>query len=133
MCFKRYLRTSPKAHLKLPVELQEIVIGTILGDLGVERPSPRSNTRLHFKQTDKKKEYIAHLYLLFQEFCGSPPKFMSYFDERPAKMKEYGSVKFNTLSLPCFNVFRELFYNLDGVKIIPLNLGDLLTARGLAY
>lgn len=64
---RRYIRTSPKAHLNLPVELQEVVIGTILGDLGVERPSPRSNTRLHFKQTDKKKEYIAHLYLLFQE------------------------------------------------------------------
>lgn len=48
-------------------------------------------------------------------------------------MKEYGAVKFNTLSLPCFNVFRELFYNSDGIKIIPSNLEDLLTARGLAY
>lgn len=130
---RRYIRTSAKSHLVLPVGLQEVVIGSILGDLGVERPNPKCNTRLQFKQTNKNIEYITHLYSLFQEFCGTPPKFMSRFDERPNKMKEYGSVKFNTLSLPCFNIFRETFYNLDGVKIIPFQLGELLTARGLAY
>ena len=128
----RQIRTSAKAHLKVSAELEEVIIGTILGDLGVERPNPRCNTRLQFKQTSKKEVYVAHMYLLFKEFCGSPPKFMSRFDARPSKMKEYGSVKFNTFSLPCFNVYRELFYSSDGVKIIPSNLGDLLTARGLA-
>ena len=33
----------------------------------------------------------------------------------------------------CFNIFRDLFYNEKGCKIIPHNLEDLLTARGLAY
>ena len=58
---------------------------------------------------------------------------MSNFDNRPNKMKEYTSIKFQTLSLPCFNKYRELFYNLDGVKFIPKNLENLLTERGLAY
>jgi LAGLIDADG DNA endonuclease family len=68
---------------------------------------------------------------------------MSKFDSRPDKMKEYGAIKFVTLSLPlvldcpkaraCFNIYRELFYNSEGKKIIPENLEELLTARGLAY
>ena len=56
---------------------------------------------------------------------------MSKFDNRPNKMKEYSSIKFQTLSLPCFNKYRELFYNQEGIKYIPSNLE--LTERGLAY
>ena len=48
-------------------------------------------------------------------------------------MKTYHSVKFQTLSLPCFNKYRELFYNSDGIKIVPNNLESLLTEKGLAY
>ena len=73
------------------------------------------------------------MYILFKEFCNSPPLFMSKFDERPTKNKEYTAIKFQTASLSCFNVYRELFYNSEGKKIIPLNLGELLTERGLAY
>lgn len=64
------------------------------------------------------------MYLLFQEFCGSKPLEMSSFDNRPNKMKEYSSalpserIKFQTLSLPCFNKYRELFYSLNGSLIV---------------
>jgi len=44
---------------------------------------------------------------------------MSNFDNRPNKMKEYTSIKFQTLSLPCFNKYREMFYTNNGIKIIP--------------
>lgn len=40
------------------------------------------------------------------------------------------SMYFRTLAMPCLNYYHELFYN---VKIIPRNLEELLTARGLAY
>lgn len=73
------------------------------------------------------------MYELFQEFCGSKPLVMSKFDSRPNKNKEYGAIKFQSLSLPCFNIYRELFYNSEGQKILPSNLEDLLTARGLAH
>ncbi len=58
---------------------------------------------------------------------------MSSFDSRPAKNKTYSSIKFQTLSLPCFNKYRELFYNSEGVKIIPSDLENLLTHVSLAY
>ena len=127
----RNYRTSKKAHLELSNELNEVMIGSMLGDLTAEKPSLNSNTRLQFKQSLKNRLYIEHLYLLFQEFCGSKPLIMSKFDNRPNKMKEYSSIKFQTLSLPCFNKYRELFYNQEGIKYIPSNLE--LTERGLAY
>lgn len=61
---------------------------------------------------------------------------MSRFDSRPNKNKEYTAKKFNLLrqaSLPCFNIYRELFYNSEGKKVLPENLAELLTAKGLAY
>lgn len=36
------------------------------------------------------------------------------------------------MQLPCFNIFREMFY-LDGIKIVPVDIYNNLTAVGLAY
>ena len=36
------------------------------------------------------------------------------------------------MQLPCFNEYRELFYELN-VKIVPANIYELLTPRGLAF
>ena len=44
---------------------------------------------------------------------------MSRFDNRSKKNKEYSSIKFQTASLPCFNIYRELFYNSEGKNIFP--------------
>jgi hypothetical protein len=54
------------------------------------------------------------------------------FDFYPRTGKVYNSIRFSTLSLPCLNNYYELFYK-DGRKIIPNNISELLTARGLAY
>jgi hypothetical protein len=45
----------------------------------------------------------------------------------------YSSIQFATLSLPCFNYYKALFYNSENKKIVPLNIGNLLTPIGLAY
>jgi hypothetical protein len=34
--------------------------------------------------------------------------------------------------MPCFNYYKDLFY-INTKKVIPLNIGKLLTSRGLAY
>jgi len=46
--------------------------------------------------------------------------------------KIYSSIRFKTYSLPCFNELYILFY-LDGRKIVPLNIAELLTPLVLAY
>jgi hypothetical protein len=71
-----------------------------------------------------------HLYSLFEAYCGTPPRDNSNFDSRTGK--HYGRLTFTTLSSPIFNEFRELFYP-NGTKAVPSNLGDILTARSLAY
>lgn len=46
--------------------------------------------------------------------------------------KVYSSIWFNTYTLPCFVPLYELFY-VDGSKVVPSNIAELLTALGLAY
>ena len=88
---------------------------------------------MQFKQSIKNKVYIEHLYSLFENFCNSIPKMNTYVDNRLGKKELNESIKFWTLSLPCFNEFRELFYDKTGQKRIPIRLYDLITARSLAY
>lgn len=58
------------------------------------------------------------------------PQSRTILDKRTNK--SYSSISFTTMQLPCFNEYRNLFYNLD-VKIVPENIYDLLTPRGLAH
>jgi hypothetical protein len=47
--------------------------------------------------------------------------------------KTYSAISFTTMQLPCFNGFRVLFYDLNKKKIVPENIRELLTPRGLAF
>lgn len=123
---------SAKAHLTVPQELHDIIIGSMLGDLSAEKPNKNCNTRLQFKQSIVNKIYLEHLYDLFKNFCNTK-LVMSKFDNRPTKKKEYHAIKFQTLSLPCFNIYRELFYDFNGKKVLPENLENMLTPKGLAF
>lgn len=102
-----------------------------MGDLTVQKPSINSNVRLRFKQGSVHKEYIFYLYELFKSYCLSAPKFYSQKpDKRTGEI--YTKISFNTLSLPCFNTIYNLFY-LDGKKIIPSNINELITVLTLCY
>lgn len=46
--------------------------------------------------------------------------------------KTYSAISFTTMQLPCFNEFKEMFYELN-VKRVPSNIYELLTPRGLAF
>ena len=104
----RLYRKSANYDLELNVELKEIIIGLMLGDLFAEKRNPNSNTRLQFKQSVKNKVYIDHLYSIFKNYCNSSPKITSSIDNRPGKKELNVSIKFWSQSLPCFNQFREL-------------------------
>lgn len=101
----------------------------------VKKISNNSNSRLEFKQSIKNRIYIDHLYSLFEIYCSSKPRIETItLKSQPGK--EYKSIRFHTLTLPCFNYYWNLFYKFDGVKykkIIPENLYSLLTQKGLAY
>jgi hypothetical protein len=81
----RFYRKSAKFDLELSTDLEEIIIGLMLGDLFAEKRKQNSNTRLQFKQSNKNKVYIDHLYSLFKEYCNSEPKVTSSIEKRPGK------------------------------------------------
>lgn len=72
-----------------------------------------------------------HLFELFKSYCLAAPKTANRLpDKRTGNI--YTRITFRTFSLPCFNELYNLFY-LEGVKIIPSNIGELLTGLSLAY
>ena len=98
----------------------------------MRRFSEKANARLVFAQGDKNASYLLYLYELFQEYVLTPPKISKSIDKKTGKLKY--KLSFASLSLPCFNELYELFYTSDsGKKIIPKNIGDLLTPISLAY
>lgn len=113
----------------IPSSTDEILIGLLLGDVHVSKVNTK-NSRFLFEQGEVHRDYLFHLYDLFKDYCKTEPKISSRFDKRTNKT--YSRVKFSTLTSPLFNYYHNLFY-LNGNKIIPANLGELLTARSLAY
>ncbi len=108
------------------------MVGILLGDAHISRRSPTANSRLSYGQTVKHKEYFDYVYSIFKPFCTSNyiPQSKTIKDKRTNEI--YTSFLFITMQLPCFNIFREMFYKLN-TKIIPSNIYELLTPRGLAF
>jgi len=88
----------------------------------------QSSLRLHHLN------YFKHILNLFKPYLSKEFN----LKERTFKDKRtditYSSVSFATLTFPCFNYYRSLFYdNNNNKKIIPSTIQNLLTPRGLAY
>ena len=99
----------------------------------MSRRSSTSNSRLIYAQTAvKHKEYFDYVFSFFLPFCVKDyiPQSKIVRDNRTKKI--YSAISFTTMQLPCFNEFKEIFYNLN-VKKVPNNIYELLTARGLAF
>ena len=125
----RRLTNLQKSQFTLSEELRQIIVGLLLGDANGQKQGV--NVRLRFGQGVVHIEYLMHLYELFKTYCSMVPKFSNtILDKRTRKI--HSSIHFNTFSLPCFNPLYEDFY-VDGSKVVPQNIGELLTPLGLSY
>lgn len=116
-----------KEEFKKEKILQEISIGKILGDGCIN-----DTGNLNFCQSIKQKEYIEHCYNLFKNYTKSGIKTQN----RQRNNVPLTVLYFDTKAI--FKDFINLFYKYDEInnkriKIIPNNINELLTARGLAY
>lgn len=128
---KNYLTKAQRLQFVIPENLKSILIGLLLGDLFIEKQERRANVRLRFEQSTVHEDYLFHLYDLFQSFCTQAPKMYTRLpDKRTGNI--YSRILFYTYSLPCFNELHELFYQ-GKKKVVPSNIGDLLTPLSLAY
>lgn len=125
----RRLSLKEKEEFKISQGLKEILIGLFLGDLHAQKRYENGNVRLLFEQGEVHSKYLLHLFDLFKDFCQAEPKTSSRYDKRTEKV--YTRIKFSTFTLPCYD-YHDLFY-LNGSKILPSNLEELITSRSLAY
>lgn len=127
------LSPSERALIKLPDEVQDTLIGILLGDGHISRRSSTANSRLIYAQTAvTHKAYFDYVFSLFLPFCAKDyiPQSKIVRDNRTKKI--YSAISLTTMQLPCFNVYKDYFYKLN-VKIVPDNIYELLTPRGLAF
>ena len=115
-----FLTQAERKELLLTTDLREILVGLLLGDIHAQKRS--RNTNIFFEQSIVRKDYLMHLYELFKLYCISEPKLSV---RAPSKVtgNVYSSLRFQTMALPCFNEFYDLFF-LQGPKIVnPATLG----------
>jgi len=121
-----------RANLTLTPFQSEALMGLLLGDSHIsKRLSVKGWPRLTIRHSMDQFYYLQHLHELFEPTIVQPLAIGSTFDSRTNK--SYYWCNLHTLYLKCFAYYRSLFYNQAGVKIIPANIGEVLTSVGLAY
>jgi hypothetical protein len=127
-------RLTPKEreNITLTPNLKDIIIGLLLGDGHISRRSLTANSRLVYGQSSTVHlEYFNYVFSFFY-----PIFFVQNYSIQKRvgirEGKEFYAVLFTTMQLPCFNFFKEIFYT-NNIKIVPLNIYDLLTPIGLAF
>jgi len=119
-----------KGLLSFPDPLFDITVGLMLGDLSAVKRNPNSMAVLKFCQSYKHLDYLIHLYDLFSLYVSSSPRVY----EINRSSDSYLQVSFKTLSFPFFDQLYLLFYDpIFRKKIVPENIGNLLTPLGLSY
>ena len=94
--------------------LTEIIIGLLLGDGHIQQRSINGNSRFIYGQSSLRSHhlnYFNHIFALFNTYLSNDFKLKEkYFTDKRTN-NQYSSINFATLSLPCFNFYRNLFYN----------------------
>ena len=104
------------------------MIGLLLG--GFQKRSFNGNSRFIYFESSLRLHhlnYFNHILELFKPYLSKNfnLKNRKFTDKRTNKI--YSSVSFATLSLPCFNDYKNLFYNSENKKIVPSNISQILT------
>lgn len=108
---------------------KETLVGSLLGDGALAQRKENKNARFPVRMGLLHKAELINLYEIFKDIEKTPAKESK--TNNKLTEKEYNVISFMTLSYPCLNYYRSLFYS-DGIKKRPSNIHDLLTARGLA-
>ena len=107
------------------------MVGILLGDGHIQQRTSTSNSKFMYTQTYKHLEYFDLIFNMFYKYCtiNYLPKIKSVTNQNNI----YNYKSFATIALPCFNYYRNIFYNENGIKIIPKEIENLLTDISLTY
>jgi hypothetical protein len=118
-----------KQSLKLSQELEEVLVGVLLGDACLESQNGGRTFRLKIEQSAQHEAYVRHLYALFGPWVLSPPRFKRCKASNGATSMSWA---FSTVSHVALCFHANQFYEEQG-KHVPELIHRWLTPRGLAY
>ncbi len=104
---------------------KQYIIGFLLGDAYAEKHPV--NCRLGFHHSQTQLAFVNWKHELLKPYSG---KLTLYEDQDKKTGKFYKKCRFCTYTRQEFNIYRQLFYP-QGEKIVPKNIGSLLTEAGL--
>jgi heme/copper-type cytochrome/quinol oxidase subunit 1 len=113
--------------VQIPFNLQSLIIGLILSD-GWLQINKTGNTRLAFKQSIEKSEYLFFVFIQLSHYCSAYP----YIVTTKLNNNNFKAIAFATRSFPCFTEYYNIFYK-NKIKIVPIDLYELLTFESLAH
>jgi len=124
---------------KLPKYLNDTLIGLLLYDGGLERPTEGSNVRLSVIMSIINYGYVLHLYNLFEPYIDSDLKILDIKGSNNILFtKMYSTVRFKTISMPQLLYYYNIFYKKNIItnkwqKTVPLELKSSFNAVSLAH
>lgn len=108
----------------------DLIIGSLLGDASVEKRG--NSARIEFKQGFNHASYLYFIYYQFLFWNLASTTAPVPFKIKDSKDGKHLAVRFRSRTSVKYTWFRNLFYP-EGKKIVPSNIADYLTPRGLAY
>jgi len=115
--------------ISIPFYYYSVIIGLLLSDGWITFAAKHAkNARLGFVQSLAHFDYLWYVFTILSHYCSSFPHFVTGVR---FGTKTFG-LQFFTRSLPCFTELHKLFY-VDGVKIVPADIFNLLTPLALAH
>jgi heme/copper-type cytochrome/quinol oxidase subunit 1 len=120
--------TSIVRHMvEIPFHLHSMLGGLLISDGWLEI-NKLGNTRFFFKQSLANSELVFEVFNRLSHYCSTYPRLTS------TKLNNinFKGVCLNTRLYPSLTEFYSMFYK-NGVKIVPLNLFELITYEFLAY
>lgn len=118
-----------KITLHLTQRQREVLVGLMLGDGHIEQPYVKPRARLKFEQRAGMKAYVEWIHDIFRDWVRNGIR--SRTKSLKTTGRSYQYVGFTTFAHEELYSYRKLFYP-NGRKIIPTNIGELLTPLGLA-
>ncbi len=112
----------------------QLILGSLMGDARLECRSKSiradHTARLRIHQSDRQRNYVDWKYEILKNFVSRGPRFTKVWHDTQ-RDKDHFSWYFHTRSDQNFGLIHKLFYK-NGVKIVPIDLLDLLEPLGLA-
>jgi hypothetical protein len=112
--------------------IRDMLIGIILGDAHIKKVG-LDKAFITFEQSSKKRPYFEYVYNTAKEAGIVQKPISTYNRTDPRYDSKTESLYFKTENLSELRPLADSFLNEEGKKIIPSNIGDLLTHRGLAF